>query len=125
MAERVGSDTEQSDTPPTDREGVVRIHQPQKRLSSEETAQLAVVYRQGSTIRQLARDQHMSREAVRTALSRARVQTRKSTLRGAQLNEARELRLQGWSLNQLGKKFGVDPKTIKKRLAALDAEREY
>jgi hypothetical protein len=55
---------------------------------------------------------------VSLALKRGDVPTRKVELSERQLAEARRLRLdEGWSLNKLGRHFGVDPKTMKRRLA--------
>ncbi|WP_181110572.1 hypothetical protein [Rathayibacter sp. AY1B8] len=37
-----------------------------------------------------------------------------------QLEDAASLKTRGWSLNQLGALYGVDPKTMKKRLQQVD-----
>jgi len=43
--------------------------------------------------------------------------TRPRTLTKSQLEEAARLQGDGWSMNRLGAKFGLDPKTMKVRLA--------
>lgn len=88
----------------------------QRRLSASESEDLVERYRAGGTVRGLAESFRMSREGVRSALRRANVAIRTVELLPLQLEEARHLRAEGWSLNKLGARYGMDPKTVKSRL---------
>lgn len=103
--------------PVTPVDGVCTIRQPQRRLSATEAAQVAEQYRAGASTYQLAAEWKINRATVTLALERAAVPIRKPRLSASQLEEAAHLSASGWSLNRLGRKFGVDPKTMKRRLA--------
>ncbi|MBF4462271.1 MULTISPECIES: hypothetical protein [unclassified Rathayibacter] len=100
------------------------IRQRQVRLSDKQKTKLAAEYAAGGNIRQLATSWGVSREAVRSALKQQHVPVRQVTLTPRQLADAAELKSQGWSLNQLGALYAVDPKTIKARLRARARESE-
>ncbi|MBN9207592.1 MAG: hypothetical protein J0H96_02890 [Microbacterium ginsengisoli] len=103
---------ESSDTP---RKAIV---QAQHRLTPTEVEEIAAEYRAGRTLPRIAKRWGINRETARLALTRAGEPVReRGTLSPAMLEEARQLEAEGWSLNRLGGRFGIDPKTIKKRLA--------
>ena len=97
--------------------GVRTIVQEQRRLSEREVTQVAEQYQAGRSTYQLAGEWKINRSTVTLALKRADVPIRKPRLSARQIEEAVRLRANGWSLNQLGTKFGMDPKTMKQRLA--------
>jgi len=105
-----------------DYEPTRRIRQAQHRLTSDEISAIGEEYQAGMSTREIAEARKINRETVSLALRRAGIPTRKLEISAEQLAEAAELRTEGWSLNRLGKRFGVDPKTIKKRLARWAAE---
>ncbi|OOB92047.1 hypothetical protein B0T42_02135 [Rathayibacter sp. VKM Ac-2630] len=88
------------------------------RLSDEQKTKLAAEYAAGGNIRQLAMSWGVSREAVRSALKQQHVPVRQVVLTENQLEDAASMKTRGWSLNQLGALYGVDPKTMKARLLA-------
>ena len=90
--------------------GGVKRH---RRLSAEEVSELADQYLDGLTIDQLAIKWSINRGTVMGHLKRQGVQTRRPSglLEGERLVEATELYESGVSLNQLGKRFELDPKT--------------
>jgi lambda repressor-like predicted transcriptional regulator len=92
------------------------LRQRQVRLSDERKVKLAAEYAAGGAIRQLATSWGVSREAVRSTLRQQHIAMRQVKLTTRQLADATELRTQGWSLNRLGALYGVDPKTMAKRL---------
>lgn len=93
------------------------LKQCQHRLSADETATIAAEYQAGASTYQLAKTWHVSRETVTLALRRAGVEAReRGVLTPPQLVEARRLRGEGWSLNQLGARYGIAPKTVRRRL---------
>jgi DNA-directed RNA polymerase specialized sigma24 family protein len=95
----------------------------QRRLTPDETRAVANEYLAGSSMHEISARWVINRETVATALRRAGVEARQpEALTAEELQEAQALFESGWSLNQLGKKFGIDPKTIKKRLTAAEAE---
>jgi DNA-binding NarL/FixJ family response regulator len=99
-----------------DYEPTRRNRQAQHRLTPDEVDQIGKEYRAGMSIREIAMTRKLHRETAALAVRRAGVPTRKVELSEIQLSEAASLYAEGWSLNQLGKRYGVDPKTIKKRL---------
>lgn len=93
------------------------LAQTQHRLTQAEIAQIAAEYRAGDTLPQIAKRWGINRETARLALTRAGEPVRKhGTLSSSMLQEALRLQNEGWSLNKLGAKFGIDPKTMRKRL---------
>jgi hypothetical protein len=87
-------------------------------LTSAEVEQITAEYRGGEALRMIAQRWGINRETARLALKRAGVPTRRrGDIARSSLEEARRLRGAGWSLNRLGKEFGVDPKTMKKHLS--------
>ncbi|HTN57386.1 MAG TPA: hypothetical protein VL043_03875 [Protaetiibacter sp.] len=109
-----------------DYEGKQSIRQVQRRLTPDETRAVANEYLAGSSMHEISARWVINRETVAAALKRAGVGTRQpKTLTNDELQEAAALFESGWSLNQLGKKFGIDPKTMKKRLcSAMPGQRD-
>lgn len=124
MAARTGINRGDEPEPAAPPVGVQAIRQRQVRLSDKQKTKLAAEYAAGGNIRQLATSWGVSREAVRSALKQQHVPVRQVTLTPRQLADAAELKSQGWSLNQLGALYAVDPKTIKARLRARARESE-
>jgi hypothetical protein len=93
------------------------IVQAQHRLTQAEIEQIAAEYRAGGTLPQIAKCRGINRETARLALTRAGEPIRdRGMLSPSMLEEALRLEAEGWSLNKLGARFGIDPKTMKKRL---------
>ena len=101
-------------------EGVKR----HRRLSPAEVSELADQYVGGLTVDQLAAKWSINRGTVMGHLKRQSVQTRRPSgaLEGERLAEATELYRSGVSLNRLGKRFELDPKTVRARLAESGVE---
>jgi len=79
---------------------------------------IAAQYRGGKTTYELASDWQINRATVTMALKRVSEPVRRPrTLTKSQLEEAARLQADGWSMNRLGAKFRLDPKTMKVRLA--------
>lgn len=99
-------------------EGTQSIRQEQRRLTPDETRAVAADYLAGASMREIAASWNINRETVAAALRRAGVEARQpKSLTAEQLAEASSLLEAGWSLNRLGRMYGIDPKTMKKRLA--------
>ena len=80
---------------------------------------IAAQYQSGISTYELAKCWGINRQTVTSAIARAGIPIRKVNLTDSRLREAYELNSQGWSLNRLGKKYGMDPKTMKKLLAEV------
>lgn len=95
------------------------IRQEQKRLKRGEIAELIVDYRGGMSTYQLAVKWKINRHSVSAILDREGVARRSFAAKftEAELTEAEALYAEGWSMNALAERYGVDPKTMKKRLA--------
>lgn len=104
--------------PRPSRASALQVRQVQHRLTAAEVDQIAEQYREGTSTYALAKQWKINRDTVTLALRRAGIATRRPrALTPQQLAEARRLQEEGWSLNRLGRHFGVDPKTMKRRLA--------
>ena len=110
---------------PSNRPGAQAVVQLQRRLTSEQTHLIAAQYRAGKSTYELAADWQINRATVTKALKRAGEPIRRPTLSEEQLLEAARLQEEGWSLIRLGKKYYVDPKTLKKRLSGLPKTFSY
>lgn len=85
------------------------IRQEQHRLNSGEIEQIAAEYRAGGTLPQIAKRWRINRETAPLALTRAGEPVRdRAVLTPSMLDEAVRLRAEGWSLNRLRARFGVD-----------------
>ncbi|MBN9151531.1 MAG: helix-turn-helix domain-containing protein, partial [Micrococcales bacterium] len=96
------------------------IRQEQKRLKRAEIAALIVDYRGGMSTYQLAAKWQINRHSVSAILNREGVERRSNAVKltEAELIEAEALYAEGWSMNALAERYGVDPKTMKSRLAS-------
>ena len=83
---------------------------------------MVVTYREGSTILELAARFECDRKTVMRYLKLHCVETRYRRLSLAQIDEAARLYAEGVSLAKLGKRFGVDPKTVRARLQERGAQ---
>lgn len=105
-----------------DYEAKRQVRQPQHRLTPDEITAVSEEYRAGLSMREIAEIRKINRETVALALQPAGILTRNpKALTTTQLSEAASLYAEGWSLNRLGRKYGIDPKTMKKRLAMSGA----
>lgn len=94
-----------------------RLEQTQHHLTAREIAEIGAQYGTGASTYKLAERWGINRDTVTLALKKAGVEVReRGQLTPLQLQEARRLQAEGWSLNRLGRRFGLDPKTMKKRL---------
>lgn len=97
------------------------IRQEQKRLKKAEVEAVVADYRGGMSTYQLAAKWKMNRHTISAILDREGI-TRRSyaaKLTDAEVTEAGALYADGWSMNALAKRYGVDPKTMKNRLASV------
>lgn len=89
--------------------------QKQTRLSESQAKKLIADYQKGSSVTELAKQYKIHRTTVMDHMKRAgvpgRPQLRKMT--HEQVREAVRLRADGVSLAELGRKYGVDPGTVK------------
>ena len=90
--------------------------QRQHRLDRAATRQLVERYRGGSQIKDLATEFDVHRTTITTVLRREQVELRQAGLNASQLEKARTLYRDGWSLARLGEKFGVDGTTVWRQL---------
>lgn len=102
-----------------DYEGKRSIRQEHRRLNAEQIEQLVAEYRAGATTYQLAKHWQIHRHTVTAHLERAGEPIRRPFLTPEQLVEAAELWAEGWSINRLARKYGMDPKTMKSRLISI------
>jgi hypothetical protein len=58
-------------------------------------------------IPRIAADRDVHVQTARRHLAKAGIPTRRSPLSGEQLEEAKRLRVDGWSLRTLGERYGV------------------
>jgi transcriptional regulator with XRE-family HTH domain len=96
---------------PRRREQVV-TRQSQIRLDPQDANSLATAYRDGMTIKELARRFGIHRSTVTALLRRHGVELRPSGLAPPDIPTAASLYGQGWSVARLGERFGVDPTTV-------------
>jgi Helix-turn-helix domain len=92
--------------------------QKQTRLSKAQSRWLVKEYQEGKTIAQLTKIYNVHRTTVSIHLENAGVPRRvfRRKMTDARVREAARLHAEGASLAELGRKFGVDPATIKKEL---------
>ena len=97
--------------------------QKQTRLSMAESRWLVKEYQEGKTIAQLTKIYKVHRTTVSIHLENAgvprRVSRRKMT--DDQAREAARLRAEGASLAELGRKYRVDPETVKREIELHNA----
>ena len=103
-----------SDTRESSRQSSTRV-QRQHRLAPDAVLDLVRAYEGGATIKRLAAEFQVSRSTIMAHLKRRGVKTRYNRMEG-QLDEARELRAQGWSYARLGKHFSVTAHTVRRVL---------
>jgi hypothetical protein len=84
----------------------------QRRLSTEEVAELVDAYDEGATQQELAVRFGIYRTTVAAHLDRAGIGNRRGAMTPEQVSEAIELYGQGWSLAKIGNYFGLYPTSI-------------
>ena len=92
--------------------------QRQIRLDAHQAHALAVAYRDGQTIKELALRYGVHRATVSALLRRCGVELRLPGLAVSDAATAARLYEQGWSLARLGQRFGVDDMTVRRALLA-------
>jgi AraC-like DNA-binding protein len=92
-----------------------RSRQVQRRLDDQEQAQLLAAYDQGVMINDLASMFGLSRTAVMANLNKLGAESRRGIV-DRRIEEARTLYEQGWSLAQIGQRYGVYPSTVRDAL---------
>jgi DNA-directed RNA polymerase specialized sigma24 family protein len=92
--------------------------QAQRRLSLESQAVVVSEYEAGATIQALAAEHRVYRTTVTAILQRAGVPLRRRGLSPHQAVEAVQLYSEGWSTAELGRRYGVDDMTVRRRLLA-------
>ena len=86
--------------------------QQQRRLPSDEAAELVEAYRAGATVYELAERFGVDRRTASVLLERTGVARRYRLLSRAQLEEAAQLHDEGWSFERLGQRYGVSGSTV-------------
>ena len=89
-----------------------RPRQRQRRLSATETAELIKAYERQIPVKDLAKQFGVHRSTVTALLQRNGVALRQAGLAREVVPMAARFYSQGWSLAQLGAKFGVDSTTV-------------
>jgi AraC-like DNA-binding protein len=92
------------------------MRQSQHRLDGAAIAQLVDRYLGGSAIKELAGEFDVHRTTITTVLRREQVELRQAGLNASQLEKARTLYRNGWSVARLGDEFGVDGTTVWRHL---------
>lgn len=95
---------------------VTKLKQHQKRLDDGEIEELAVAYRAGSTVYELAKQFGCHRTTISGCLHRQGIQMRRLPLTEDQVNEAERLYLAGHSLALVSEKVGANASTVRSRL---------
>ena len=92
--------------------------QVQHYLSAEEITELVAAYQDGASLQALARQFNAHAQTVMAHLARNGVERRPNgqKLFGERLEEARRLRREGWSLNDLAAKFDVSYDTMRRAM---------
>ncbi len=91
---------------------------PYRRLTDDESAQLALTYQEGATVKELVALFGISKSTVLAHLDRHGVSRRQPIgLSPDEVKEATRLYESGLSLKQVGAKLGFDSKTVRKYLA--------
>jgi lambda repressor-like predicted transcriptional regulator len=88
-----------------------------RRSNAELTSLITRGHARGLSQAQIAADHGVHVQTVRRHLAKAGVPTRRSPLSGDQLEEAKRLRADGWSLRALGERYGVAHTTVARLIA--------
>ncbi|MEC3978727.1 helix-turn-helix domain containing protein [Amycolatopsis sp. H20-H5] len=90
------------------------------RLDDAQTQQLIASYQAGSTVYQLADQFDIERRTVSAILHRHEVPMRRRGLTDNQIDDAKRLYQQGWSLARIGNHMNVTADTVRARLLERD-----
>ena len=85
----------------------------QRRLSDAEVVALAMEYRAGSTLKELARSHGVHHQTVAAHLRRLAVPLRRQGIPDDAMADVVRLYSDGWSLARLGSKYGCDGETVR------------
>lgn len=88
----------------------------QHRLTDAEAVAIALAYRRGATMKELAGQYGVHRTTVRACLVRLGVPLRDAGISAADHAEVIRLYGDGWSLARLAEKYGCDPSTVQRVL---------
>ena len=94
----------------------------QRRLTADQTAELAAEYRAGTNMKQLALRWEVHRTTVAGHLRRAGVELRRQGLSPEQISETVRLYSEGWSCRLLSERFSCDDETVRQRLLSQGVE---
>jgi hypothetical protein len=86
------------------------------RLDPYQANALAAAYRDGKTIKELAGRYGIHRVTAASMLRRLGVERRRTGLSDEQVDEARHLFSEGWSLARLAEQYDVDDMTVRRYL---------
>jgi lambda repressor-like predicted transcriptional regulator len=92
------------------------VRQRQRRLTASEKVAVAQQYRAGAEMRELAVTFKVHRASISRCLRELGIPLRRQGLRAEDVPEAAKLYEAGWSLAQLGEKYGCAHTTIRLRL---------
>ena len=93
------------------------------RQSDADQVQELIVGYQAGTVYELAQQFGIDRKTVSWTLHRHQVPMRRRGLSPGQIEEAVQLRAEGWSTYKISIKMGTDQRTIRRRLAGRGCER--
>jgi predicted DNA-binding protein (UPF0251 family) len=88
----------------------------QVRLEPDQINALAVAYREGKAVKELARNFGVHRTTVTAILERSGVELRLAGLSNGQVAEACRLYPEGWSLARLADRYSVSDMTVRRYL---------
>ena len=91
-------------------------YQPVRHLRRSEVDQLVRAYGGGAKVAELAALFGIHRETVGKHLQARGIDTRGAKISAEEIQEAAALYRQGWSLDRLAKKFGINDGTVRSRL---------
>lgn len=93
-----------------------RQRQAQRRLTPEQTQQLAAEYEGGASMKELAVRWGLHRTTVAAQLRQAGVQLRRQGIPDDHLDEAVRRYGDGWSCQRLAQRYGCDAETVRQAL---------
>lgn len=102
---------------PAERQATRSGGQRQRRLRPDEIADLVGRYADGATPSDLGTAFGIHHKTVLKIVKRNGSEVRRRRMSDDDIEEARQLRLEGWTLVRLGARFEVDPSTVRRSLS--------
>lgn len=93
-----------------------KLRQPQRRLTNDESAQVAAIYRAGSSMNQLALEFRVHRTTIAACLRKLEVPLRRQGIAPDEIDAVAALYQAGWSLARLGESYRCTDMTVRAAL---------